>query len=93
MIDPRVPKIYSDIQNGMSPLKSIREALGMSQQEMAQRLGVAVSTVSRWETGKTPPLLTLPQVKAFAAMLREIGLGVESLPDYFGPRPENSTET
>ena len=34
--------------------RSTLKALGMSQRELARRLGVAVSTVSAWATGKTP---------------------------------------
>jgi transcriptional regulator with XRE-family HTH domain len=81
MIDPRIPKA----QPGESPLKAIRERLGYSQQEFASKIGVAASTVSRWETGRTPATLTLPQIKALAREIREIGLTVENLPDDFGP--------
>jgi len=92
MINANVPKIYSQIEAGMSPLKAIREALGLNQQELATKLGVAVSTVSRWETGRTPPLLTLSQVKAFGQLLHELGLGFDSFPDYFGPKKTNSPD-
>jgi putative zinc finger/helix-turn-helix YgiT family protein len=32
-------------------IRNSRKALGLSQQEMAERLGVAEATISRWETG------------------------------------------
>lgn len=34
-------------------LKSLRKAAGMTQGELAQRLGVDISTVGNWERGKT----------------------------------------
>lgn len=34
---------------------AIRRRLGISQQALAERLGVAVTTVSRWETGRSAP--------------------------------------
>ena len=40
--------------SGMSKLKDIREALGLSQAEMADRLGVHQSTISRFETVNLP---------------------------------------
>ncbi len=36
-------------------VKETRQKMGLTQQEFAYRLGVAVSTVARWESGdKTP---------------------------------------
>lgn len=42
---------------GLSPLelKSARKRLGLTGQELATLLGVSISTVSRWETGKSRP--------------------------------------
>ena len=34
-------------------LKSLRKAAGMTQGELAQRLGVDISTIGNWERGKT----------------------------------------
>lgn len=36
-------------------IKDLREKLGITQEEFAYRLGVAVSTVARWEGGKFNP--------------------------------------
>ena len=36
-------------------LRNAREAAGMSQQQMASRLGVKGSTVNNWEAGKEDP--------------------------------------
>lgn len=35
-------------------LRAAREALGLSQRALAERLGVPQATVSRWETGQHP---------------------------------------
>jgi DNA-binding transcriptional regulator YiaG len=35
-------------------IKRCRKALGLKQTELAERLGVHVITVSRWERGTTP---------------------------------------
>jgi DNA-binding transcriptional regulator YiaG len=36
-------------------IKSIRQQLGLSQDELAHALGVSFVTVNRWENGKTMP--------------------------------------
>jgi transcriptional regulator with XRE-family HTH domain len=38
----------------MQSIKHIREALGLSQAEMAERLGLTQSSISRFETGDLP---------------------------------------
>lgn len=81
MIDPRIPQL----QPGEAPLKTIRDALGLSQQEFANRIGVAVATVSRWERGLSPATFTVPQMKALNQELRRIGLTIDNLPDNIGP--------
>lgn len=36
-------------------IKSIRRQLALSQEELAQRLGVSFTSVNRWENGQTKP--------------------------------------
>jgi len=36
-------------------IRKLREVLGLSQQELAVKVGVSVSSVHRWESGKTRP--------------------------------------
>ncbi len=36
-------------------IKSIRLALGFSQEELAHKLGVSFTSVNRWENGQTKP--------------------------------------
>lgn len=46
----------SDILSVMD-IKSIREGLGLTQEEFARKIGVSWSTVARWERGKAKPSL------------------------------------
>lgn len=52
-------------------LKSLRAALGWSQQRLADELGVARNTVARWEMGlnKIPPL-----AERLLQMLRDVSM-------------------
>ena len=36
-------------------IRSLREVLGMTQEQLARAIGVSYSTVSRWETGRGRP--------------------------------------
>lgn len=47
-----------------SEIKSRRTALGMTQEELAKKMGVSHITVSRWERGET-----LPSPKNVKAMI------------------------
>lgn len=44
----------SDILSVMD-IKPIREQLGLTQEELARKLGVSWGTVARWESGKVKP--------------------------------------
>ena len=47
-------------------IKSIREYLGLSQADFAEKLGVTFATVNRWESGKTRPNLSaMKNIKEF----------------------------
>ncbi|MDP8931087.1 MAG: helix-turn-helix domain-containing protein [Actinomycetota bacterium] len=56
--------------------RAIREAAGASQQRIAQHLGVADSTVQRWETGKRRPRghLLVRYVQLLEQLRREVEL-------------------
>lgn len=45
-------------------IRKRRQVLGMTQRELAGRLGVSASTVANWETGKHFPLRYLGRVEA-----------------------------
>ncbi len=47
-------------------IKYTRQRLFLSQEEFAKELGVTLSTVSRWETGRSKPnMSTMKQLKGF----------------------------
>ena len=71
-----------------SPLKKLREEAGLSQQALSHRIGVAVTTISRWERGESVAMLTVPQMKA---LCKVFGKSIEELPDEFGV-PKRSPE-
>ncbi|MBW4546238.1 MAG: helix-turn-helix transcriptional regulator [Symplocastrum torsivum CPER-KK1] len=80
-------KKKSGSEDNESPLKKLREEAGLSQQELATRIGVAVATISRWERG-APAMLTVPQMKALCKVFDR---SIEELPDEFGV-PKRSPE-
>ncbi|MBF2083164.1 helix-turn-helix transcriptional regulator [Thermoleptolyngbya sp. C42_A2020_037] len=65
----------------ISPLKQLREELGMSQEEFARALGISGQTVSRWELRKNVPTFTVQQMKALERLLQTIGKTILDLPD------------
>jgi transcriptional regulator with XRE-family HTH domain len=67
---------------GESPLKQLRDKLGLTQEELSRRCGIPLRTYVRWETGEAMPRPTIPQVKA---LCRELQISIEELPDEFGP--------
>ncbi|MGF1571241.1 MAG: helix-turn-helix transcriptional regulator [Nodosilinea sp.] len=66
-----------------SPLKKLREEMGMSQEDLARRIGTSGRTISRWETGDSVPSFTIAQMKALDALLMEHGKSLSDLPDSF----------
>lgn len=83
-----VEKDKSRIEDSESPLKKLREDAGLSQQALSHSIGVAVTTISRWERGVSEAMLTVPQMKA---LCKVFGKSIEELPDEFGP-PKRSLE-
>lgn len=65
-----------------SPLKRLRQQAGLTQTELARRIGVSDRAVRAWEKGEYAPTLTIPQIRA---LCRELQITFEELPDEFGP--------
>lgn len=55
-------------------LRVIRKEMGMSQEELARRMGMSYMTIRRWETGQRSP--RAEEIKRLAAIL---GVGEEAL--------------
>ena len=62
----------------------LRLLADVTQQELADALGVSGNTVSRWETGRSVPTLTIAQTKKLCEMLK---VTLDQIPDDFGPTP------
>jgi len=89
MIEPKIVQVFAKIHEGEAPLKAIRDTLGWSQKKLAERLGVTVTTISRWETGRNSETLTIPQIRALDTVLDEVGMRIRDLPDDIGPATKN----
>jgi transcriptional regulator with XRE-family HTH domain len=70
----------SDGRNSGYVLKVIRESIGQTQQQLAERLGVSAATVEGWGSGRRP-LMAVPtgNLMALRAELRRFG-AAPSLP-------------
>jgi DNA-binding XRE family transcriptional regulator len=75
------------VQSPLIPLMSIR---GLTQQDVADFLGVSRNTVSNWMTGKIPCRLTLKEWYELAEFL---GTTLDKMPTSFGPQPIHKTST
>ena len=58
-----------DLDDYSKRIKSIRQQLGLSQEELAHKLGVSFTSVNRWENGQTKPSkLAKKQIDLFHEM-------------------------
>jgi transcriptional regulator with XRE-family HTH domain len=66
-------------------LKALRERAGLSQQELADRIGVDQASVSRWENGRGEPGVSIAGELADA-----LGVDVHTLAHPPTPKPPES---
>ena len=52
-------------QIAKTPFKQLRLNAKITQEQLAKDIGVAVSTIRRWEKGQAEPTMTVQQMKAF----------------------------
>ncbi|KPH60370.1 helix-turn-helix domain-containing protein [Novosphingobium sp. ST904] len=73
-------------------LKAARKRLGINQEEMAERMGVSVAQISRWESGKNgiPSQRIEAMVKAYGASVAELFDSAEIF-EATGVPPSNAT--
>lgn len=61
-----------------SVLKALRENAGLSQEQLAVYLGIAVSTLRRWENEGMEPSMTRTQWRTFC---QKVDIPFDSLPE------------
>ena len=67
----------TDSQDIPATLRAIRASLDLTQQQLAERLGVSYTTVNRWEGGANRPQKAA--LEAIAALAAEAGLDAETV--------------
>ena len=73
-----------------APLAMLRRLRNITQQELADAVGVSETTVRNWEAGRNEPNLT---PKQFKALLKALGITAEELPDSFAVSHDTSAKT
>ncbi|NJK54616.1 MAG: helix-turn-helix transcriptional regulator [Pleurocapsa sp. SU_5_0] len=78
----------SQRQETNSPFKRLRLNVKLSQEQLAREIGVAVSTIRRWEKGQAEPTMTVLQMKEFCKAVKK---NFDDLPNSLLPSdvPEN----
>lgn len=69
-------------QTTNSPFKQLRLNAQLSQEQLARDIGVAISTIRRWEKGQAEPTMTVIQMKSFC---ESVHITFEGLPDSLLP--------
>ena len=67
-------------------VKDVRKQLGLSQEELAHKLGVSFATLNRWENRKTSPSkLALNQFNAYIQKMlkKDKSISQETVNDFF----------
>lgn len=72
----------SQRQETNSPFKRLRLNVKLSQEQLAREIGVAVSTIRRWEKGQAEPTMTVSQMKKFCDAVQK---NFNDLPDSLKP--------
>jgi DNA-binding transcriptional regulator YiaG len=78
----RLRAILVEINEHSSPghVKTLREALGLTQQELADRLKVTSQTISRWERGEVQPNVgALKKLRRIQSSARMKGVAVKTV--------------
>ena len=77
----------SQRQETNSPFKRMRLNVKLSQEQLAREIGVAVSTIRRWEKGQAEPTMTVYQMKEFC---RAVKKSFDELPNSLLPNNGSS---
>ena len=77
------------LQETDSPFKKLRLEAGLSQDDLVRLMGVANSTIRRWERGEAEPTMTVAQMKAFC---KAVNKSLDELPDSLLPLKSEGNE-
>ncbi len=77
----------SQHQETNSPFKRLRLNVKLSQEQLAREIGVAVSTIRRWEKGQAEPTMTVSQMRQFCKAVKQ---NFEELPNSLLPTKINN---
>jgi transcriptional regulator with XRE-family HTH domain len=69
-----------DSENNLN-LETIRQILGMTQEEFANAIGISSRSVGRYENGIREPVFTIAQMKRFIKLLEKAEIDFRELPD------------
>lgn len=59
-------------------IRHLRQSIGLTQEQLAERLGVSYQSVSRWEGGSSyPDIELIPEIAAFFEVTTDVLMGVE----------------
>ncbi len=64
-------------------IQEARKRLGLTQEELAEQIGVSRQALAKWESGKT-----LPDIERAAALSRILGIPLAELVQNSGPEPD-----
>ncbi len=60
-------------------MKELREAMGLTQPELSQRMGVGIRIIGDWERG-----VSIPRLDRAISLARELGVPLKALCGSFG---------
>jgi len=69
-----------DLQKMASQISQARKKLGMTQQQLAEKIGVTAKAVSKWERG-----VNIPDIALLLPLSRVLGVSIQTLLDSFPP--------
>ena len=74
-----------ELQSFADTLRKLRSARGLSQSQLARESGIPQASISRWETGAEPGLLSIKQLAQFFDVSADAPCGLASPPDALRP--------
>jgi DNA-binding XRE family transcriptional regulator len=69
--EKKMKKYCRSINPKDNEFRKLRKNAGLSQEELAYKIGVAVSTIRRWEGGQVEPTMTREQMKRFCTAINK----------------------